>query len=139
MAVAEGTELSFDCIHNLRAGFAHMCKLYGELTLHNSTPAPVTPPYRQVGQGHTPLFTGTQELLRCTHKLEGTKQMKGRVPSCLYNFLETLKFSILILLFISPLFFNGQEKFSNSFYLTSQRLSDICLEPIGCFSLPLMN
>lgn len=57
----EGTVLSFDCIHNLRVGSAHVCRLYGENTAQLSS-APVTPPHRQVGQGHTPLFTWTQEL-----------------------------------------------------------------------------
>lgn len=132
---AEGTALSSDCIQNLRVGFAHMLVLlFGELTWHNSAPAQWLFPIGKWGRDTRLSLPGLRNSC-VAHSMAVTKQMKSWVASCLYKFFETLKFSILILFISSSFFsFNGQEKFPSSFYLLSQWLYGICLEPIWLFS-----
>lgn len=137
---AEGTELSFDCIQNLRVGFAHMLiLLFGELTRHNSAPAQWLFPIGKWGRDTCPSLPGLRNSC-VAHSVAVTKQMKSWVASCLYKFFETLKFSILIL-FISSSFFPLMVRknspapsisYPSGFMVFALSLS-------GCFPLPPVN
>lgn len=112
----------------------HVCFMGNWLASHSSAHAWIILPYGPVGQRQRPLSIQPQLLTPEGGSYQADDRVTENLASFLHNFLDTLKFSILTLLFIYPPIL-CQGNFSISFYVISPWLYDICLEPAWlCFS-----